>query len=133
MKSEEVTFNEEAINAGCVSDILCYIEKGDKLMKSVDKITHIGDKKEARSPRPLKVCMRNIRSALLATKHGKLLWQFDTEGYSFDLKRVFISPDRSQEERVARRILVKEMKQKIKDNQSQRYVIKGGKVCVRDE
>ena len=77
--------------------------------------------------------MRNIRSALLAITHGKLLWQFDTEGYSFDLKRVFISPDRSQEERVARRILVKEMKQKIKDNPSQHYVIKGEKVRASDE
>ena len=174
---EEVTFNDEAIdNAGCVSDILCYIEKGGKLMKSVDKITRIRDKKEAGPPRPLKVCMRNIESAHLVIKHGKLklmksvdkinrigdkkeagpprplkvsmrniesaqlvikngklLRQCDAEGYSFDLKRVIISPDRSQEERVARRILVKEMKQKIKDNPSQRYVIKGGKVCVRDE
>ena len=24
---KEVTFNEEAINAGCVSDILCYIDR----------------------------------------------------------------------------------------------------------
>ena len=131
---EEVTFNDEAIDdAGCVSDILCYIEKGGKLMKSVDKITRIGNKKEAGPPRPLKVSMRNIESAQLVIKNGKLLRQCDAEGYSFDLKRVFISPDRSQEERVARRILVKEMKQKMKDNPSQRYVIKGEKVRASDE
>ena len=41
---EKVTFNEEAIDdTGRVSDILCYIEKGDKLIKSVDKITRIGE------------------------------------------------------------------------------------------
>ena len=48
--------------------------------------------KVAGSPRPLKVCMRNIESAQLAIKHGKILRQFDTEGYSFDLRRVFSLP-----------------------------------------
>ena len=53
---EKVTFNEEEIDdAGCVPDIFCYIEKVGKQMKSVNKITRIGDEEEAGSPRPLKV------------------------------------------------------------------------------
>lgn len=134
---EEKTFNDEPVDdAECVTDIFDFIKQGDKLKNSVDKIIRVGEKKEAGSPRPLKVCMRNVETAQLAIKHGKLLRQFpvnENEGYSVDFRRVFISPDRTPEERDARRTLVKEMKDKIKDNPSIRYVIKGGKVCVSDE
>ena len=45
------------------------------------------------------------------------------------LKDVYVSPDRSPEERSARRLLVEERKKKAAEEPERNHFIKGGKVC----
>ena len=74
---------------------LCYIKKGDRLRNSVDKITPLGGKKEAGAPRPLKVCMKNVKSVQSVIKHGKLLRKLqkgESNGYSVNFKRYSFLP-----------------------------------------
>ena len=44
-------------------------------------------------------------------------------------KSVFVSPDRSMEQRETHRNLVKELKEKASSNPSKRFYIKGGEIC----
>jgi len=49
------------------------------------------------------------------------------------LKDVYVSPDRSPEERSARRLLVEERKKKAAEEPERTHFIKGGKVCSVDK
>ncbi len=52
--------------------------------------------------------------------------------YSFKFSQLYLSPDRTDEERKWRNKLVQEMKEKIKADASKRYYIKDRKVCIWD-
>ena len=48
-------------------------------------------------------------------------------------KTVFISPDRSPEERAVHKQLVLDLKRKVTENPNKRYFIRTGKICEIDE
>lgn len=100
------------------------------MWNSVDMITRIG------APRSLKVCMRILESpsAHLAMEYGKLLRELqkgETAGDPVDLNKYnsFHSIDlkRTEMSFIKKETVVKEVKEKILGNPSQRYVIRGGK------
>ena len=75
-----------------------------------------------RSRRPVKVTFESKESAVLVLSCAKKLRQLS------DFKSVYISPDRSAEERVARRRLVSELKEKIVSEPELYHFIQNGKL-----
>ena len=90
----------------------------------------IGDQEEDNSkPRPLKVKLSSrleVQGLLSRTKNLK---------GSSDYSAVYVTPDRSKEERAAHRKLVEEMKQKIEAEPTKLHFIRDKKVCsiTRDQ
>ena len=68
--------------------------------------------------RPLKVTIGNVTVVSDILKRSKVLRDNDK------FHKVFISPDRSKEERMERKKLVEELKQKRADNPNKRFYIK---------
>ena len=63
---------------------------------------------------------------------AKSLKSFQTDGYNYEYCKLFVSPDRSPEERLTRQNLVKEMKDKIKNDPGKRYYIRNNRVCAAE-
>ena len=79
----------------------------------ISECLRLGKKSVDGPPRPIKVCLRSSETAFQLKLSGRRL-NDDPE-----TKRVFISPDRSREEREMRRGLVKEMREKMRSDSSQ--------------
>ena len=100
------------------------------------KVERLGKERSDGSCRPIKVVFRSTESVskiLSKTKELKT-WATDPifDNANFDLRKVFFSPDRTEDERVLRRKLVGEMRERIQQDSSKRYYIRGGKVCVAE-
>ena len=78
------------------------------------------------NPRPLKVKLKSSDAVNDVLRKAKDLKHLS------DCKYIFISPDRSREERSAHKELVEQMKNKIKEDASKHYFIKNNKVCSVD-
>ena len=77
--------------------------------------------------RPVKVSLRNCETVhRLLAKAKKLKI---TAAY----RNVYISPDRSPEEREKHRAIVAEMKQKASDDPEKHYFLVRGEICCRDK
>ena len=75
--------------------------------------------------RPVKVSLTSANMVSVLLTKSRKLRQLDI------YKTVYISPDRTKEERSARRTLVNELKEKRKDKPDSTFVIRNGKVlCV---
>jgi hypothetical protein len=85
----------------------------------------IGKESEERT-RPVKVSLRNSETVFQLL--GKAKHLRTTEAY----RKVYISPDRSPEERIKHRELVAEMKRKNDENPDQHYFISAGSIGCRD-
>ena len=106
-----------------VSQVL--LELGEKPKVESTRIgTH---SKDAKTTRPVKVTVSNstivrqILSAARALRHS--------EHY----KGVFISPDRSVEQRSQHKELVLELKRRMEDDPDKKHYIKGGQLCTVDK
>jgi len=73
--------------------------------------------------RPVKVTLTSSTAVQQILTRARLLKQQER------LKDVYVSPDRSPEERSARRLLVEERKKRAEDEPGRNHFIKGGKVC----
>ena len=107
---------------------------GEDLPKKVaDIFLHLGEKPKFSIPcrvgtpstgnvRPVKVSFTSPSVVLTLLSKSKTLRESQT------FKTVFVSPDRSKEERIARRTLVLELKEKRKGEPDSIFMIKSGKV-----
>ena len=86
----------------------CSIDK-----ESIKKCERVGVKKSADTKRPIKVGLKDVESAREVLSKARSLKSFHTECYNFEYSKLFVSPDRSPEERLTRQNLVKEMKDKL--------------------
>ena len=68
----------------------------------------IGEKVDGAVPRPIKVILRGTEQAVSVLRSGSKLKQ------SPETKGVYFAPDRSPEERLARKKLVSELREKMK-------------------
>ena len=87
----------------------------------------IGLHTEKEKTRPVKVSLRNVE-----TVH-RILTKAKNLRNSADYRKVYISPDRTPEERAQHRQLVLEMRQLAADNPDQHFVIHRGAICKRDK
>ena len=77
--------------------------------------------------RPVKISFRNAETA------HRILTKAKNLKNSAHYRKVFISPDRTPEERTKHRELVAEMRQLAADNPDQRFFILRGEICQRDK
>ena len=91
------------------------------------EVARVGVKRSGSTIRPVKITLPTstaARQILLKTSRLKQVER---------LKEVYICPDRSREERAARKLLVTDLK-KLRAEQTQRtHYIRGGKVCSSDK
>ena len=100
-----------------VSEILDLLEEEPKVI-DCRRIGHDHPGK----PRPIRFKVRNSNIVYQILRKAKRLK--DIEGY----KTVFISPDRSPEERINRQALVGELKIKRQNDTTHRYFIRKGEI-----
>ena len=88
----------------------------------------IGKKKSSseKACRPVKVTVSSSLMVVQILSNARKLRQ------SENFKAVFVTPDRSMEQREIHRNLVKELKEKSELNPSKRFYIKGDKVCSNE-
>ena len=96
---------------------------GEKPRFEARRIGKTNENKSNKSVRPVKVTLSNTSIVNQLVSRAKILRQSESH------KNVFISRDRSPEERIKLRELVMEMKQRAKDEPNKRHFIKGGIVC----
>ena len=100
-------------------------EKVSDVLQSIDHKPHFvavrfGNNEEKRPIRVKFDRPETAREVLKSAKNLKLSRKY---------KQVYLSPDMTPEQRADQKILVDELKEKIKNNPEQRFFIKGGKVC----
>ena len=86
----------------------------------------VGLKSKKQAPRPVKVSFSN------ATIVTQILSKCSVLRDSDRFKKVFISPDRSPEQRAVHRELVVQLKSKKTNEPSKRHYIKGGQIYSAD-
>ena len=77
--------------------------------------------------RPIKFSVKNTDNVYQILRKAKRLK--DIDGY----KTVYISPNRTNEERLSRRTLVNELKKKRLEDQSSHYFIRKGEIVKAEE
>ena len=122
---------EEMTDLELVQDIFgitkCSVDRN-----SIRKCERVGMKKSADAKRPIKVTLKDAESVREVLSKAKSLKSFQTDGYNYEYCKLFVSPDRSPEERLTRQNLVKEMKEKIKNDPGKRYYIRNNRVCAAE-
>ena len=111
-EEELVCEEEEMTDKELVKEIFSIVKGGDE--RSIVKCERVGVKKSADAKRPIKVTLKDSESVREVLNKSKVLKSFPSTGYNFELCKLFLSPDRSLEERIRRQNLVKEMKEMIK-------------------
>ena len=86
----------------------------------------LGKQTDDGPPRPIKVSLRSSETALQLQFSGRRLKD------DHATKRVFISPDRSWEEREVRKRLMKEVKEKMRSDPNKYHYISGTSVVSCD-
>lgn len=100
---------------------------------TITNIERVGVKKsDSPRSRPIKVTMRDPEIVREFLSRAKVLKSVDVADYNFNYNKLYLSPDRSQDERISRQKLVQEMKERIKKDPSKKYYIKNNKVCVAE-
>ena len=93
---------------------------------NVSECLRLGKKSVDGPPRPIKVSLRSSQTAMQLRFNGRCL-KDDPE-----TRRVYISPDRSREERELRKGLVKEVKERMRSDSSKYHYISGTEVVSRE-
>lgn len=91
--------------------------------KAKVEVCRIGKKSTTKSVRPVKVVFASNSQARLVLSKAKQLK--DTAAY----KSVFLSPDRTLEERVAHQKLIIKLKEERARDKTSRHFIRNGKIC----
>ncbi len=113
---------EEEQLPGVVSEILGAVGE-----KPHFEATRVGWKRPGSAVRPVKITLRTstaARQILMKTGKLKLVQKF---------KDTYIRPDRSIEERTARKLLVTDLKRLRAEQSTRIHYIRGGKVCSEDK
>ena len=108
--------------SGVVSEVLDAVGE-----KPHFEATRVGWKRPGSTVRPVKITLRTstaARQILMKTGKLKLVEK---------LKDIYISPDRSIEERTARKLLVIDLKRLRVEQPTRTHYIRGGKVCSEDK
>ena len=109
-------------------------KNGEDLKESVaDVFSQLGEKPlfsiPCRVGKPVSGSMRPVKVSFPSASVVPLLLSKSSKLRQSDVfKNTFISPDRSREERLARRTLIQELRQKRKDEPDSKFLIKSGKV-----
>ena len=127
LECEEVEMTDLELVQDIIGITKCSLDK-----ESIKKCERVGVKKSADTKRPIKVTLKDVESVREVLSKAKSLKSFETDGYNFEYCKLFVSPDRSPEERLTRQNLVKEMKDRIKKDPSKRYYIRNNQVCVAE-
>ena len=132
LECDETEFDEKAL----IEDIFGLIKPKERPV--IEKWERVGIKKpdDTGPGRPIKVTLRNPESVQQVLRNAKILKTLaaaTSTGYNFSYNRIYLSPDRSREERRTRQKLVKELKKRIEKDSSKRYFIKDDQVCVAEE
>ena len=128
---EELECEEEEMSERSLVNDICGFMKF-KERPNITNVERVGVKKSESTRRPIKVTMQDPEIVREMLSRAKVLKSVDVEGYNFDYNRLYLSPDRSQEERISRQKLVQEMKERIKKDSSKKYYIRNNKVCVAE-
>ena len=126
LECEEQEMSERSL----VGDILGFMKFKER--PNITNIERVGVKKSDSTRRPIKVTMRDPEIVREILSRAKVLKSVDVEGYNFNYNKLYLSPDRSQDERISRQKLVQEMKERIKKDSSKKYYIRNNKVCVAE-
>ena len=126
LECEEQEMSERSL----VGDILGFMKFKER--PNITNIERVGVKKSDSTRRPIKVTMRDPEIVREMLSRAKVLKSVDVEGYNFNYNKLYLSPDRSQDERISRQKLVQEMKERIKKDSSKKYYIRNNKVCVAE-
>ena len=108
-----------------VSEVL--LELGEKPTFEVSRLGQQSLAQKKKLVRPVKVTVSSsniVQQILRKSRHLR-----NNDRY----KTVFISPDRSVEERAEHKGLVLELKEKVKQEPDKIHFIKGGQLCSRDK
>ena len=128
---EELECEEQEMSElSLVGDILGFMKFKER--PNITNIERVGVKKSDSTRRPIKVTMRDPEIVREMLSRAKVLKSVDVEGYNFNYNKLYLSPDRSQDERISRQKLVQEMKERIKKDSSKKYYIRNNKVCVAE-
>ena len=128
---EELECEEQEMSElSLVGDILGFMKFKER--PNITNIERVGVKKSDSTRRPIKVTMRDPEIVREMLSRAKVLKSVDVEGYNFKYNKLYLSPDRSQDERISRQKLVQEMKERIKKDSSKKYYIRNNKVCVAE-
>ena len=128
---EELECEEQEMSElSLVGDILGFMRFKER--PNITNIERVGVKKFDSTRRPIKVTMRDPEIVREMLSRAKVLKSVDVEGYNFNYNKLYLSPDRSQDERISRQKLVQEMKERIKKDSSKKYYIRNNKVCVAE-
>ena len=123
---------EEMTDLELVQDIFGITKCASVDRNSIRKCERVGMKKSADAKRPIKVTLKDAESVREVLSKAKSLKSFQTDGYNYEYCKLFVSPDRSPEERLTRQNLVKEMKEIIKNDPGKRYYIRNNRVCAAE-
>ena len=126
LECEEQEMSERSL----VGDIFGFMKFKER--PNITNIERVGVKKSDSTRRPIKVTMRDPEIVREILSRAKVLKSVDVEGYNFNYNKLYLSPDRSQDERISRQKLVQEMKERIKKDSSKKYYIRNNKVCVAE-
>ena len=96
----------------------------------VENCRRVGVKRSDGAGRPIKVTLQSPDVVQQVLRKSNSLKSILIPGYSFMFNKLYLSPDRTEEERKKRQKLVKEMKDKIKEDPSKKYYIKNNTVNV---
>ena len=99
---------------------------------TVEKCRRVGFLKPDSIGRPIKVTLRSPDEVRHVLSESKILKSIVTPGFSSKFNKLYLSPDRTEEERKSRQELVKEMKNKIAEDSSKRYFIKNNRVMTAE-
>ena len=121
---------EEMTDKELVKEIFSIVKGGDE--RSIIKCERVGVKKSTDAKRPIKVTLKDAKSVREVLSRSKILKSFQSTDYNFEFCKIFLSPDRSLEERISRQNLVKEMKDSIKKDPNKKYYIRNNRVCVAE-
>ena len=128
---EELECEEQEMSElSLVGDILGFMKFKER--PNITNIERVGVKKSDSTRRPIKVTMRDPEIVREMLSRAKVLKSVDVEGYNFNYNKLYLSPDRSQDERISRQKLVQEMKERIKKDSSKKYYIRNNEVCVAE-
>ena len=105
--------------------------------KLYDKVDVIGEKPRFEAVQVGRKSSDNTRSAKVSLGYCSTVHQIFLKAKNLrqcqDYKTVFISPDRSPEDRAIHRRLVLEMKQKAKEDPNKHYYIRSGNICCEQK